>query len=58
MIIFKDLYEVCDGVYVVVICIEWDMFKELDYECIYKKMLKLVFIFDGWCVLDGFYNEL
>ncbi|XP_057634991.1 UDP-glucose 6-dehydrogenase-like [Chionomys nivalis] len=56
--ISKDLYEACNGAHALVICIEWDMFKELDYERIHKKMLKPAFIFDGRRVLDGFHNEL
>uniref|UniRef100_A0A2K5IUE9 UDP-glucose 6-dehydrogenase n=1 Tax=Colobus angolensis palliatus TaxID=336983 RepID=A0A2K5IUE9_COLAP len=47
--ISKDPYEACDGAHAVVICTEWDMFKELDYE---------PFIFDGRRVLDGLHNEL
>lgn len=35
--ISKDPYEACDGAHAVVICTEWDMFKELDYERIHKK---------------------
>ncbi|XP_025743602.1 UDP-glucose 6-dehydrogenase isoform X4 [Callorhinus ursinus] len=56
--ISKDPYEACDGAHAVVICTEWDMFKELDYERIHKKMLKPAFIFDGRRVLDGLHNEL
>uniref|UniRef100_A0A8C0HWK7 UDP-glucose 6-dehydrogenase n=1 Tax=Balaenoptera musculus TaxID=9771 RepID=A0A8C0HWK7_BALMU len=56
--ISKDPYEACDGAHAVVICTEWDMFKELDYEHIHKKMLKPAFIFDGRRVLDGLHNEL
>ncbi|KAB0372166.1 hypothetical protein FD755_015958, partial [Muntiacus reevesi] len=56
--ISKDPYEACDGAHAVVICTEWDMFKELDYECIHKKMLKPAFIFDGLRVLEGLHNEL
>uniref|UniRef100_A0A2K6FMT6 UDP-glucose 6-dehydrogenase n=1 Tax=Propithecus coquereli TaxID=379532 RepID=A0A2K6FMT6_PROCO len=56
--ISKDPYEACDGAHAVVICTEWDMFKELDYERIHKKMLKPAFIFDGRRVLDGLHSEL
>ncbi|KAM7338746.1 hypothetical protein ACRRTK_002230 [Alexandromys fortis] len=56
--ISKDPYEGCDGAHALVICTEWDMFKELDYEWIHKKMLKPAFIFDGRHVLDGLHNEL
>ena len=51
--ISKDPYEACDGAHALVICTEWDMFKELDYERIHKKMLKPAFIFDGRRVLDS-----
>uniref|UniRef100_G1KGB4 UDP-glucose 6-dehydrogenase n=1 Tax=Anolis carolinensis TaxID=28377 RepID=G1KGB4_ANOCA len=56
--ISTDPYEACDGAHALVICTEWDMFKELDYERIHKKMLKPAFIFDGRRVLDGLHNEL
>ncbi|XP_023609416.1 UDP-glucose 6-dehydrogenase isoform X2 [Myotis lucifugus] len=56
--ISKDPYEACDGAHAVVICTEWDMFKELDYERIHKRMLKPAFIFDGRRVLDGLHHEL
>ncbi|XP_010008316.1 PREDICTED: UDP-glucose 6-dehydrogenase isoform X2 [Nestor notabilis] len=56
--ISKDPYEACDGAHALVICTEWDMFKELDYERIHKKMLKPAFIFDGRRLLDDLHNEL
>ncbi|XP_009883244.1 PREDICTED: UDP-glucose 6-dehydrogenase isoform X2 [Charadrius vociferus] len=56
--ISADPYEACDGAHALVICTEWDMFKELDYERIHKKMLKPAFIFDGRRVLDDLHNEL
>ncbi|XP_010143206.1 PREDICTED: UDP-glucose 6-dehydrogenase isoform X2 [Buceros rhinoceros silvestris] len=56
--ISEDPYEACDGAHALVICTEWDMFKELDYERIHKKMLKPAFIFDGRRVLDDLHNEL
>ncbi|KAJ7407795.1 UDP-glucose 6-dehydrogenase [Pitangus sulphuratus] len=56
--ISQDPYEACDGAHALVICTEWDMFKELDYERIHKKMLKPAFIFDGRRVLDDLHNEL
>ena len=58
MTVSKDPYEACDGAHAVVICTEWGMFKELDYEWIHKKMLKPAFIFDGLRVLDVLHNEL
>ncbi|NXD09422.1 UGDH dehydrogenase, partial [Nothocercus nigrocapillus] len=56
--ISKDPYEACDGAHALVICTEWDMFKDLDYDRIHKKMLKPAFIFDGRRVLDDLHNEL
>ncbi|XP_069487880.1 UDP-glucose 6-dehydrogenase [Ambystoma mexicanum] len=56
--ITKDPYEACSGAHAVVICTEWDMFKELDFERIHKKMLKPAFIFDGRRVLDNLHGEL
>lgn len=53
-----DPYEACHGAHALVICTEWDMFKELDYEKIHKKMLKPAFLFDGRRVLDHLHPEL
>uniref|UniRef100_A0A3Q2U7W8 UDP-glucose 6-dehydrogenase n=1 Tax=Fundulus heteroclitus TaxID=8078 RepID=A0A3Q2U7W8_FUNHE len=54
----RDPYEACQSAHALVICTEWDMFRELDYEKIYKKMLKPAFIFDGRRVLDHLHAEL
>uniref|UniRef100_A0A3B3V0Z2 UDP-glucose 6-dehydrogenase n=1 Tax=Poecilia latipinna TaxID=48699 RepID=A0A3B3V0Z2_9TELE len=54
----SDPYEACQSAHALVICTEWDMFRELDYEKIYKKMLKPAFIFDGRRVLDHLHAEL
>ncbi|XP_031732218.1 UDP-glucose 6-dehydrogenase [Anarrhichthys ocellatus] len=54
----SDPYEACQTAHALVICTEWDMFKELDYEKIYKKMLKPAFIFDGRRVLDHLHSHL
>uniref|UniRef100_M4A585 UDP-glucose 6-dehydrogenase n=1 Tax=Xiphophorus maculatus TaxID=8083 RepID=M4A585_XIPMA len=56
--ITSDPYEACQSAHALVICTEWDMFRELDYEKIYKKMLKPAFIFDGRRVLDHLHAEL
>ncbi|ETE61850.1 UDP-glucose 6-dehydrogenase [Ophiophagus hannah] len=56
--ITKDPYEACEEAHALVICTEWDMFKELDYERIHKKMLKPAFIFDGRRVLDDLHHQL
>lgn len=53
-----DPYDACVKAHAIVICTEWDMFKELDYERIYKTMLKPAFIFDGRRVLDNLHAKL
>lgn len=47
-----DVYAACDGSHALAILTEWDMFKTLDYERIYKSMAKPAFIFDGRNILD------
>ncbi|KAG5848284.1 hypothetical protein ANANG_G00096840 [Anguilla anguilla] len=54
----KDPYEACKGAHALVICTEWDMFTDLDYEKIYFQMLKPAFIFDGRRVLDHLHPRL
>ncbi|XP_044154359.1 UDP-glucose 6-dehydrogenase isoform X2 [Bufo gargarizans] len=56
--ISTDPYEACEGAHAMVICTEWDMFKELDFHRIHSKMLKPAFIFDGRRVLDDLHGEL
>uniref|UniRef100_A0A8B9H3C5 UDP-glucose 6-dehydrogenase n=1 Tax=Astyanax mexicanus TaxID=7994 RepID=A0A8B9H3C5_ASTMX len=53
-----DPYEACKSAHALVICTEWDMFKDLDYEKIYHQMLKPAFIFDGRRVLDHLHPHL
>lgn len=47
-----DAYAACEGSHAVAILTEWDEFKTLDYEKIYKSMSKPAFIFDGRNILD------
>lgn len=47
-----DPYEAADGSHAIAILTEWDAFKTLDYERIYKSMAKPAFIFDGRNILD------
>ncbi|XP_064820644.1 UDP-glucose 6-dehydrogenase-like [Oncorhynchus masou masou] len=53
-----DPYQACQGAHALVICTEWDMFKELDYEMIYDHMLKPAFLFDGRRLLDQLHPRL
>jgi len=47
-----DPYEAAEGAHAVLILTEWDVFKELDYERIYRSMQRPAFLFDGRNVLD------
>ena len=44
--------QACDGAHGITILTEWDEFKKLDYERIYKSMMKPAFVFDGRNILD------
>lgn len=45
-------YEAADKTHGIVICTEWDEFKDYDYSRIYSKMQRPAFIFDGRKILD------
>mmetsp|Transcript_25928 Transcript_25928/g.31963 ORF Transcript_25928/g.31963 Transcript_25928/m.31963 type:complete len:476 (-) Transcript_25928:240-1667(-) len=47
-----DAYSATEGSHAIAIMTEWDEFKTLDYEKIYKSMSKPAFIFDGRNILD------
>jgi UDPglucose 6-dehydrogenase len=47
-----DAYAACDGAHAVAVLTEWDEFKDLDFERIYKSMAKPAFVFDGRNILD------
>jgi len=42
-----DPYEAAAGAHAIIICTEWDEFKEYDYTKIYESMMRPAFIFDG-----------
>lgn len=48
----KNPYQCCAETHAIVVLTEWDEFKTLDYERIYKTMKKPSFIFDGRNILD------
>ena len=52
VVITKTAYEAAENAHALVICTEWDEFKDLDYQKIYEKMEKPAFIFDGRKILD------
>lgn len=45
--IFTDPYDAVSQTHAIVICTEWDEFTELNYERIYKSMMKPAYVFDG-----------
>lgn len=47
-----DPYQAAEDAYAIAIVTEWDQYKDLDYERIYKSMKKPAFIFDGRNILD------
>jgi len=47
-----DPYEAAKGAHAIIICTEWDEFKEYDYERIYASMMRPAYIFDGRRLLD------
>ncbi|XP_047137980.1 UDP-glucose 6-dehydrogenase isoform X1 [Hydra vulgaris] len=50
--IAPDAYSCIENAHAFVVATEWDEFKLLDYNLIYKKMLKPAFAFDGRLILD------
>lgn len=48
----EDPYEASAGSHAIAILTEWDLYKELDYEKIFKAMQKPAFIFDGRNIVD------
>jgi UDPglucose 6-dehydrogenase len=48
----EDPYEATAGCYAIAIMTEWDIYKDLDYEKIYKSMIKPAFFFDGRNIVD------
>jgi UDPglucose 6-dehydrogenase len=47
-----DPYEAVRGAHAVAVLTEWDLYRDLDYERVYKAMMKPAFIFDGRNCLD------
>jgi UDPglucose 6-dehydrogenase len=47
-----DPYEAAKGAHAIAVLTEWTDFAQLDYEKIYKSMIKPAFIFDGRNILD------
>ena len=49
----SDPYNACYDANGIVVCTEWDEFKQLDYAGIYSTMQKPAHVFDGRLVLDS-----
>jgi len=49
----SNAYSACKGAHTIVICTEWDEFKELDYCAIYHAMEKPANVFDARIILDA-----
>lgn len=47
-----DVYEAAKGAHAIAIMTEWDQYAKLDYEKIFKSMVKPAFIFDGRNILN------
>jgi len=50
--IFNSAYEAAKNSNAIIICTEWDEFREINYERIYDCMIKPAFIFDGRLILN------
>lgn len=50
--VVNEPYEACKDAHAVAILTEWDEFKILDWERVFKDMLKPAFLFDGRAILD------
>ena len=48
----QDPYRAADGASAIVLITEWETFRNLDYECVFKNMKKPAFIFDGRNILN------
>jgi UDPglucose 6-dehydrogenase len=47
-----DPYEAAAGCHAIAVLTEWDLYRKLDYERIYRSMEKPAFLFDGRNILD------
>ena len=48
----EDPYKAAKGAHAIAVLTEWDLYKDLDYEKIYKSMETPAFLFDGRNILD------
>lgn len=50
--VHDSAYSAVSGAHAIVLCTEWDEFKELDFKKIYEVMMKPAYVFDGRKILD------
>jgi len=48
----EDPYQAVSGAHAIAVLTEWDIYKNLDYEKLFKSMQKPAFVFDGRNILD------
>ncbi len=48
----EDPYQAVSGCHAIAVLTEWDLYKSLDYQKIFQKMIKPAFIFDGRNIID------
>ena len=48
----EDPYRAAGGCHALVIMTDWDLYRKLDYNKIYRSMVKPAFIFDGRNIID------
>jgi UDPglucose 6-dehydrogenase len=48
-----DAYTAVEGADAVVICTEWDEFRQIDWKLVFDRMHKPAFVFDGRLILDA-----
>ena len=52
MTVIQEPYEATKNAHALVVCTEWDEFKNYDYGRIFQNMYKPAFLFDGRGILD------
>jgi UDPglucose 6-dehydrogenase len=48
----NDPYEAAHGAHAIAVLTEWDVYRDLDYDRIFRAMVQPAFIFDGRNILD------
>jgi UDPglucose 6-dehydrogenase len=48
----EDPYKAAEGAHAIALLTEWDLYRDLDYERIYRSMITPAFVFDGRNLLD------